>query len=105
MILDLWQRFFFILIQVHSVTLVQGKVNRFRCVLGDETGIVNAFLPETNAISVGKTIVISRAESKVVKEHIEIQLPRFGNIEEARGKIEKINEKFNLSEKSWVPAD
>lgn len=66
---------------------------------------MNAFLPELAVIGVGKTLVVSRAEARVVKEHIEIQLPRFGTVEEARNKLEKVNEKFNLSEKSWVPAD
>lgn len=41
-----------------------------RCVLGDETGIVNAFIPETEFIKVGRTIALFGAEARVVKEHI-----------------------------------
>ncbi len=37
-----------------------------------------------------------------MKEHIEIQRAR---VEAGRGQIDKVNEKFNLSEKSWVPVD
>ena len=89
--------------KVLSVTLVQGRFPKIRCVIGDETGVVNAFLPEQDSIAVGRTIMLSRAEAKVVKEHIEIQLPGFGRIEEGRREVEKVNENFNLSEKSWVP--
>ena len=64
---------------------------------------MNGFLPESDKLSVGKTVILERAEARVVKEHIEIQLPRFGNVIEARNKMEKVSEKFNLSEKSWVP--
>ena len=89
--------------RVLSVTLVQGKYPKYRCVIGDETGVANAFLPQQDNIVVGKTVMLSRAEAKVVKEHIEIQMPGFGRIEEARREVDKVNEKFNLSEKSWVP--
>jgi hypothetical protein len=38
-----------------------------RVVLGDETGVVKAFLFENDAIKQGNTIVIFRAEAAVVK--------------------------------------
>ena len=41
-----------------------------RCVLGDETGVVNAFLPDDSRIVKGDTIALFRCESKVIKEHI-----------------------------------
>lgn len=49
--------------------------------LGDETGKVKGFFYENEALKEGNTIVIFRAEASVVKEHIEIQLPRNGKIE------------------------
>jgi hypothetical protein len=50
--------------------------NNLRCQLGDDTGVVNAFLPESEHIIVGKTVALFGAEAKVVKEHIEIQRAR-----------------------------
>jgi hypothetical protein len=54
--------------------------NKFRVILGDETGKVKGFFFENEAIKEGNTVVIFRAEAAVVKEHIEIQLPRGGRI-------------------------
>lgn len=52
-----------------------------RVVIGDESGIVNGFFNDTPAIVAGASIVIFKADSKVQKEHIEIQLSRYGKIE------------------------
>ena len=82
---------------------MQGRNgNNVRCVLGDETGIVNAFIPETESLVVGKTVALFGAEAKVVKEHIEIQRAR---AEAGRNSLNDIKESFNLSEKAWVPVD
>jgi len=54
--------------------------NKFRVILGDETGKVKGFFFENEAIKERNTVVIFRAEAAVVKEHIEIQLPRGGRI-------------------------
>jgi hypothetical protein len=32
-----------------------------RCVLGDETGVVNAFLPESKALNVGASVALFNA--------------------------------------------
>lgn len=52
----------------------------------------------------GNTIVIFRAEASVVKEHIEIQLPRGGGkVEESRNrKINQVDETVDISAKAWV---
>lgn len=55
--------------------------NKLRVVLGDETGKVKGFLYENDSIKEGNTIVIFRAEARVVKEHIEIQLMKGGRVE------------------------
>lgn len=55
-----------------------------RCVIGDETGISNAFLPDIEPIAEGEYIVLFNARSEVVKEHIEIQLDRRGRPEKSR---------------------
>lgn len=64
-----------------QVISVEAVKNRVRVVLGDETGKVKGFFYENEALKEGNTIVIFRAEASVVKEHIEIQLPRNGKIE------------------------
>jgi hypothetical protein len=50
----------------------------------------------------GESVVLFNAEASVIKEHIEIQK---GRVETARTPIHKANDKFNLSEKSWVLND
>ena len=83
--------------------MVSGKNgSNIRCVLGDETGVVNAFIPESEHLVVGKTAAFFGAEARVVKEHIEIQRAR---VEPARNPIDRVKESFNLSEKAWVPVD
>lgn len=72
-----------------SVTLVSGRNgSNVRCVLGDETGVVNAFLQENDLLAVGKTVALFGAEARVVNEHIEIQRAR---VETARNPIDKVN--------------
>lgn len=68
------------MIQVVSVENVGRKA---RVVLGDQTGVVKAYLWGDENLKVGASIVIFKAEAPVVKEHIEIQLPR-GKIDIAR---------------------
>ncbi len=74
-----------------------------RCTIGDSTGLVRAFLPDSPALRVGHSVALFDCEAKVVKEHIEISTR--GRIETARRDVEKVNDKFNLSDKSWVPVD
>ncbi len=59
-----------------AVIVSNARGNNLRCQLGDETGVVNAFLPESEHLVVGKTVALFGAEAKVVKEHIEIQRAR-----------------------------
>jgi ssDNA-binding replication factor A large subunit len=44
--------------------------NKVRCLLGDETGTVKAFLYENSELVIGKSVYIWGAEAKVEKEHI-----------------------------------
>jgi len=53
-------------------------------VIGDDSGISNAFLFENSVIQEGESIVLFNAKSEVVKEHIEIQLERRGRVDIAR---------------------
>ncbi len=74
-----------------------------RCTVGDDAGLVKAFLTDSPALRVGKSVALFDCEARVIKEHIEIQCR--GRIEAARKDVEKVNEKWNLSDKSWVPVD
>lgn len=84
---------------------VQKVGPRLRCVIGDETGVSNAFLPESEYVYEGESIVLFNARSEVVKEHIEIQLDRRGRIEKSRRDVARVSEEFNLSLKAWVPME
>lgn len=79
--------------------------NKYRLVVGDSTGVSNAFLPNKIDLKEGDSIVLFGAKSEVVKEHIEIQLAERGRIELSRKVVEKVSEEFNLSSKAWVPID
>jgi hypothetical protein len=76
-----------------------------RCVIGDDSGVANAFLPDYEPIAEGEYVVLFNARSEVVKEHIEIQLDRKGRVEKSRRAVAKVNEEFNLSQKAWVPIE
>lgn len=84
--------------------LVQGRNrNMLRATLGDDTGLIRAFLQDSPALRVGKSVALFDCEARVVKEHIELQCR--GKIDAARKEVERVNEKFNLSDKSWVPVN
>lgn len=84
---------------------VQRVGKNLRCVIGDDSGISNAFLPDYEQIVEGDYVVLFNARSEVVKEHIEIQLDRRGRVEKSRREVSKVNEDFNLSQKAWVPIE
>jgi hypothetical protein len=73
--------------------------------LGDETAIIGAFLSADELIQVGESVGFFGAEARVVKEHIQIQVPREGKIDKARRKVEEVNETFDISAKEWVEAN
>lgn len=80
---------------------VVGK--RARVVLGDETGVVKAFLWANNeALQVNSTVVLFRAEAAVVKEHIEVQLMERGKVDTARREVRDVNKNHDISAKEWV---
>jgi len=49
--------------KVISATLVSNRngANNLRCQLGDETGVVNAFLAESPELVVGRTVALFNA--------------------------------------------
>ncbi len=83
---------------------VESVGKKARVVLGDETAIIRAFLYENEPVKVGETVVVFGAEAKVMKEHIEIQVPREGKVDRARRAIEQVNEDFDISAKEWIEA-
>lgn len=50
----------------------------------------------------GKTVVLFKAESAVVKEHIEILLMERGKVDEARREVRDVNKSNDVSAKEWV---
>lgn len=85
---------------------VGEKTTKYRCVLGDSTGITNAFLPNKIELREGDHIVLFNAKADVVQEHIELQLEfNGGRMELSRRPVEKVSEEFNLSSKAWVPME
>ena len=81
---------------------VEHVGKRCRVVLGDETGIVKAFLWNNPALEEGKTVVLFKAESAVVKEHIEILLMERGKVDEARREVRDVDKSNDVSAKEWV---
>lgn len=75
-----------------------------RVILGDETGIVKAFLYQNDSVKVGETVVLFKAEAPVVKEHIEVQLMERGKVDRARREIRDVDESRDISAKEWVEA-
>ena len=64
--------------------------NRYRIVLGDSSGVSNAFLPNRIELREGDSIVLFGAKAEVVKEHIELQLAERGRIELSKKPVEKV---------------
>ena len=67
-----------------------GGRGKYRCVIADNTGKANAFFPCFIDIREGDSIVLFDAKAEVIKEHIEIQLPREGKVDISRQKVTKI---------------
>ena len=70
--------------------------------MGDETGIVKAFMYMSDALKEGNSVVIFKCEASVVKEHIELQLMERGKVDVARREIRDVNRNHDVSAKEWV---
>ena len=74
--------------------------------IGDASGVSNAFLPGFFEIVEGDSLVLFNGRAEVVNEHIEIQGGiSGGRIEKSRRPVEKVNEELNISDKAWVPME
>lgn len=87
--------------QIISVEKVGKKA---RLVLGDETGIVRAFMYQTEDLEEDNTVVLFKAVAEVVHEHIELQMMKRGRVEKARREIRDVNKKVDVSAKEWMEA-
>ena len=66
---------------------------KYRCVIGDSTGISNAFLPAKVELKEGDSVVLFNANAEVVKEHIEVQLDyNNGRVELSRRPVDRVSE-------------
>lgn len=71
--------------------------------MGDETGIIKAFLWANNeGLTEGNSIVIFNGEAAVVKEHIEVQLMERGKVSTARREVRDVNKAVDISAKEWI---
>jgi hypothetical protein len=55
-----------------------------RCLLGDSTGLVNAFLPDSPHLNKGNSVCIFDVQARVNKEHIELQTRNEEKIHKAK---------------------
>lgn len=74
--------------------------------IADGSASSSAFFPAKIDLQEGDTLVLFNAKAEVVNEHIEIQLDyNGGRMEQSRKQVDRVNEDFNLSTKSWVPVE
>lgn len=79
---------------------------KLRVIIGDDTGIAKGFFHENEAIQKNESIVIFKAEAKVVKGHIELQEQgRSTKIDISKKEVMEVNEKFDLSKTEWEEGD
>ena len=81
---------------------VEKKNKKVELVLGDETGVVNAFMFQNPILEGGNTLCFFNAQANVYKEHIQLQMMRGGQIEKARREIHGVNILNDISAKEWV---
>jgi hypothetical protein len=70
--------------------------------LGDESGIVDAFVKNHPHIRVGNTINLKHCEVIIHNEHIQVQLMDNGKVELSNYALQQLNLKNNISKKSWM---
>ena len=64
---------------------MNGKFPKYRCVIADNSGIANAFLPSKIEVKEGDSLALFNSRAEVVNEHIEIQMDfKEGRMERAR---------------------
>ena len=85
---------------------VGGQRTKYRCVIGDSSGVANAFLPSKIEVQEGDSLALFNVRAEVVPEHVEIQLDfNGGRMEQAKRPVDRVSEEFNLSAKAWVPIE
>ena len=87
-----------------QIVSVENVGKKARVVLGDETGIVKAFMYQSEDLVEDNTVVVFKAMAEVVHEHIELQLMKRGRVEKARREIRDVNKKVDVSAKEWMEA-
>ena len=87
-------------VSVERTTSKTGDLEIARAVVGDETGVANAFFKGDNAklIDKGQVIAIRNGRIKLIKNHISLQVDLFGRITKETDEI-KVNPENNISEK------
>ena len=69
------------------------------CVVGDETGCIDARITGENAkfMVKGNVLALRNGRSTVFQEHMRLEIDRWGKITNEEVEIESVNEENNLS--------
>ena len=77
-----------------------SSIRQAECLVGDEYGCVK-FLAKDNQIEVakvGSVIIVRNCHANVVKEHLRLEVDKWGKIEPSREKIDSVDTSKNLSD-------
>ena len=101
-------------LKVHSVTIVRERVTydgehkKFAtCVLGDAKGCISFYAKneQLELIKEGATVTLRNAHANVFKEHIRLEVDKWGKIEKSNENIGDVNTTNNLSEVAYELVD
>merc|ERR1711934_597536 len=78
-----------------------GAMNRVaECIVGDQYGCVKlmAYDDQLNIVKEGATVCIRNAHANVVKEHLRLEVDRWGKVEASQEQIQSVNLQNNASD-------
>jgi len=98
-------------LRVHEVKLIKSRlrndgqeINRAaECIVGDSHGCVKmmAYDRQLDVIKEGAVVTIRNAHAKVFKEHLRIEIDKWGKVEPSKQKIPNVNLSKNLSDTEY----
>ena len=77
-----------------------SSIRQAECLVGDQHGCVK-FLAKDNqldAVKEGSVIIVRNCHANVVKEHLRLEVDKWGKIEPSNEKIDKVDTSKNLSD-------
>ena len=75
-------------------------IRQAEVLVGDQFGCVKLWAKneQLDVIKEGSTITVRNCHANVVKEHLRLEVDRWGKIEQSSEKIDKVNTSNNLSD-------